>query len=410
MKTVYRTLVLRFDLLLLPSGDAEKIPKLLKVQEEFRKWVTEWVKSGGSLPPPRNNPLKYFAICFIYAGGALDWLKKKTAEVRKMRLPLIFDAQLRLNKERDMGKGVFVDLPKREVRVRKWSGKRGETIVLPLGDKAVKWILARVREGGRLVLAAVWIGASRRSRAAKLYVALTFRREATPTKSKRLLIIDFNALHNGVSYAVVEGEKIITKGVLRPDTSKIVHMQKVASKLDSVCAKKDKACDVAMAAKSRVWRLLRVWEDEVAKKLMRLALQYRAAVIADLPRDDSIRKLKDGYISEKKIFLNFGRLWERLKGLAEWHGVPCHSVRLYSTICPKCGSKMKEVPNRRVKCACGFEAFRDEVPFYWAMRLSKLSSFSSPFPLRRPRPLLLAEVNSLKIRAVGRTALPAWED
>jgi putative transposase len=373
MELAYRSLVLKYDLLRLPPEIAEKIPKLLKVQEEFRRWATEWAKSRGPLSPPEHNPLGYFVKEFLHAGKTLDWfegLKKSGVEVKKMRPPLIFDAQLRLSKERDIGRGVFVDVPKREVKIRRWSGKRGETIVLPLGDKAAEWILERVREGGRLALAAAWVGASRRSRAVKLYVVLVFRREVAPMEVKRLLVVDFNALHNGLSWAVLEERRIVTKGILRPNVSKIAHMQKVVSKLDSVCAEKDKVCDGATAAKSRMWRLLRSWEDEAAKKLVHLALQYRAAVIVDVPEDSSIRALKEGgYSPEKKILLNFGRLRKRLKGLAEWYGIPYREERLYSTRCPHCGTKMEEQKRRRVKCtACGFEAHRDEVPFYWAIQ------------------------------------------
>jgi hypothetical protein len=63
-KKVYRTLLLKYNLL--HPEVASKVPALLKMQEEFRKWVTEWTKSGGSLPLP-ERPLKYFAEKFIYA-------------------------------------------------------------------------------------------------------------------------------------------------------------------------------------------------------------------------------------------------------------------------------------------------------------------------------------------------------
>ncbi len=378
----YRTLVLRYDLLRLPPEAAGKISALLKVQEEFRKWAIEWALRGDSLPLP-DNPLKYFAQKFLYVNKTLDWfkgLKKNGIWVKKMRPPLVFDAQLRLKSERDISRGVFIDLPKREVRVRKWGGG---TVVLPLTEKATEWILARVREGGKLAMAVVWIGASRRNSVMKLYVALVFRREVAPMEVKRLLVVDFNALHNGLSWAVLEERRIVTKGILRPNVSKIAHMQKVVSKLDSVCAKKDKACDGAMAANSRMWRLLRSWEDEAAKKLVHLALQYRAAIVVDLPKDNSIQKLKEGsYASERKIFLHFGRIRRRLQGFAEWYGVPYKEERLYSTLCPRCGRKMTVLPNRRVRCSCGFEAHRDDVPFHWAIkRFSELISFSSsPFP------------------------------
>ncbi len=370
MGKTHRTLALKYDLSRLPPEVAEKIPALLRVQEEFRRWAAEWAKSGGSLPPP-ERPLKYFAEKFLHAAKALDWLreiKKNGMEVRGTKPPLIFDVQLRLGGERDVSRGALVDLPRREVRIRKWSGQRGNVIVLPLYGSAVEWILERVREGGKLALAAVWIGRSRRNRAVKLYVAPIFRREVAPIQPKRLLVIDVNALHNGLTWAVVEGERIVEKGILRPNISKILRLQKVAAKLESICAKEDRACEEAMATQSRIWRLLRSWEDEAVKKIVRLALQYKAAIVIDVPDDNSVKELKEGnYKAEKKVFLNFGRIRRRLRGLAEWY-VPLREERLYSTVCPICGAKMEELPNRRVKCQCGFEAHRDEVPFRWAMR------------------------------------------
>jgi putative transposase len=382
MGKAYRTLVLKYDLPRLPQ-EAGKIPALLRVQEEFRQWADGWAKGGGSLPPP-ERPLKYFAKKFLHAAKTFDWLreiKKDGVEVKKMRPPLIFDAQLRLNNERDIGMGVFVNLPKREVRIRKWSGKKGNTVILPLGDKAVEWILGRVRENGKLVLVAIWIGRSRRSRAVKLYVALAFRREVVPIRPERLLVVDFNALHHGLAWAVVEGERVLKKGVLRPNISRILHLQKVAARLESICAEEDRACGEAAAIKSRIWRLIRTWEDDAVKELIWLARKRKAAIVVDVPDDESMRELKEGgYASERKAFLNFGRLRRRLRGLAEWYGVPLREERLYSTICPRCGRKMSVLPDRRVRCACGFEAHRDEVPALWAIkRFRELTtpSFSS---------------------------------
>jgi putative transposase len=383
-KNVYRTLALKYDLSRLPPEVAEKIPALLRVQEEFRKWAAEWAKSGGKEPPPEHNPLKYFAEEFLHAGNALDWLreiKKNGIEVRGARPPLVFDAQLRLGKERDISRGVLVDLPRKEVRIRKWSGQHGNTITLPLSESTARWILDRVREGGGLALAMVWIGRGRRSRAVKLYVALVFRREILPIRPERLLVIDFNALHNGLAWAVVEGERILKKGVLRLDVSKILHLQKIMANLESICAKKGKRCDEAMAIESRIWRILHEWENKAVRELVWTARKRKAAIVVDVPNDKSMRELKEGnYKAEKKVFLNLGRLRRRLQGLAEWYGVPYREERLYSTVCPICGAKMEELPNRRVKCQCGFEAHRDEVPFRWAQkRFRELTtpSFSS---------------------------------
>jgi len=102
------------------------------------------------------------------------------------------------------------------------------------------------------------------------------------------------------------------------------------------------------------------------------AARFVAAIIADIPLDESMRKLKEGrYNAEKKIMLNFGRLRRRIRELAEWHGAAYREERLYSTIYPICRAKMEEEPNRRVKCRCGFEAHRDEVPIAWAQKRFK---------------------------------------
>jgi hypothetical protein len=174
------------------------------------------------------------------------------------------------------------------VKIRRWSGAR-DVIVLLLSDKAVELILERTREGGKLVMAAVWIGRSRRNRAVKLYVALVFRREIAPMEAKRILVVDFNALHNGLAWAIVEEERMLGRGILRPNISRILHLQKVAARLESICAKEDRSCEEAMATQSRIWRLLRTWEDEAAKKIVGLARQYKAAVVVDMPNDESMR-------------------------------------------------------------------------------------------------------------------------
>ena len=126
--------------------------------------------------------------------------------------------------------------------------------------------------------------------------------------------------------------------------------------------------------------LRRIAKDKTSGVEVALAMQYKAAIIADVPLDESMRQLKEGnYSAERKIMLNFGRLRSRIRELAEWHGIPYREERLYSTICPLCGAKMEEEPNRRVKCRCGFEANRDEVPIHWAVKLFKelLPSFST---------------------------------
>ncbi|MEM4965079.1 MAG: zinc ribbon domain-containing protein, partial [Pyrobaculum sp.] len=147
-------------------------------------------------------------------------------------------------------------------------------------------------------------------------------------------------------------------------------------------------CEKAREAKSRLWRLLRRFEDEAAKRLVELAIKQKAAIVVDAPKDESMRKLKEGRYS-KKIYLNIGRLRRRIRELAEWYGVPYRQARLYSTVCPRCESRMEELPNRKVKCLCGFEAQRDLVPILWAQRrFSELVQPSSFSPNLLPAPVL----------------------
>jgi putative transposase len=122
--------------------------------------------------------------------------------------------------------------------------------------------------------------------------------------------------------------------------------------------------------KSKLWRLWRQWTIEAAKKIVKLAIQYKAAVVVDKPIHESIRELKEGerVRPSAKKYLNVGRFTKRLRELCEWYGVPYREERLYSTICPVCGSKMEELPNRRMRCQCGFEANRDDVPVLWAQK------------------------------------------
>jgi putative transposase len=376
----YRALVLKYDILRLPPEVQQKIPELLKIQAEFQAWAAEWARSGGKVPMPGRNPLKYLAREFVLAHNALKWLRGQTIK-HGMKVPLILNAQLRLNNERDAGRGVLVDAPKRELRIRKLGIG---TLALPLSEGDIEWILKRVSEGARLVLAMVWVEGG------KLHVALVFRREVEPVEPKRILAVDLNALHNGIAYAVVERDRVLRRGALRPDVRRLARLQREIARLDSLCAKKgDPYCRMARTANSRLWRLLREWVEEMARFVVKLALQYRAATVVDVPNDGSIRELKQDsrYPAERKALLNLGRLRRLVRGLATWYGIPCIEERLYSSVCPECGAKMKELPGRRVKCTqCGLEMHRDDVPMLWAQRrfdeLLKMTRSQPPlFPL-----------------------------
>jgi putative transposase len=184
---------------------------------------------------------------------------------------------------------------------------------------------------------------------------------------------------------------MLKRGILRPHLRRLERLQREASRLDALCARRgDPYCDMAGRAKSKLWRLLREWEVRTAKELVWLARKREAAIVIDTPNSESIQKLKQDnkYPAEKKVLLNFGRLRKLIRRLATWYGIPCIETRLYSSICPKCEARMLELQDRRVRCTkCGLETSRDEVPAMWAMKRfdelletakSQSPSFSSP--------------------------------
>ena len=381
VRTVYRTLRIRRRVEEIPP---EQLNRFVEVQQQFRRWATEWYKSGFKAPTPEKNPLKYFAEKLRLVLRLIPTNGLKNGE---WRVPLPFNAQLRLSNERDISRGVLVDLPRREVHIRKWGGG---TVITKLKESDARWILERVKEGGKLKLAMAWVGRAKRSNITTFNVALTFAREVAPIEAKRVLAVDLNALHNGV----VEGERIVTRGVERPDLFKIKRLQREISRLDSLCAKRGEPyCRQVSAAKSRLNRLLRHFEDETAKEIVEAAVKKKAAIVVDVSNDKSLRKIKQSnYAPERKLYLDVGRLKKRIKQLAEWYGVPYREARLYSTVCPHCGGKMEELPNRKVRCPkCGFEAHRDDVPLLWAARRFSqlLPSFSSLAVLLAARPCVV---------------------
>jgi putative transposase len=85
----------------------------------------------------------------------------------------------------------------------------------------------------------------------------------------RLLAADLNALHNGI---------------LRPDVSEIARLRRETGRLDAMCARRGGTyCERARRANSRYWRLLRERERDKAEFIIELALQYRAAIVVDVP-------------------------------------------------------------------------------------------------------------------------------
>jgi hypothetical protein len=84
----------------------------------------------------------------------------------------------------------------------------------------MRYVLEHVSEGAVLAVAMVWI------EGARVCVVLVFRREVELIEPKRILAADLNAIHSGIVWVVVERDRVLKRGVLRPNVLKIARLQR----------------------------------------------------------------------------------------------------------------------------------------------------------------------------------------
>ncbi|WP_053240347.1 zinc ribbon domain-containing protein [Pyrobaculum islandicum] len=288
------------------------------------------------------------------------------------------NAQLRVGNERDISMAVFVDLKSGIVRVRKLGIP---PFAVELKKNNIVWIRERLEEGAKLKLAFLGIERQRGKEPTygKLYVALVFAREVQQIKPRAVVVVDVNRLDNGVTAGLLVDGKL--RQTLRlPDESAVRELRRLheeISRLDGKAAReadpvrRRRLEDRARYLASKRFRKIRGIVAHIAREIIELAKTYSAAVVVDTMEDETYRELKERNSSGvKKHFLDgLGQLRRRLQHLAQWYGLPYLEERLYSTICPRCGAKMKELNNRRMRCpVCGFNNNRDNVPLIWAKR------------------------------------------
>jgi len=107
--------------------------------------------------------------------------------------------------------------------------------------------------------------------------------------------------------------------------------------------------------------------SKIVKRVRRMAKRHRKEplVLIDKPDYDSLH----GTSLQRTLY----SIIMYLKNLLSWYGVYWEEKRLYSTICPVCGSKLiieeKTRRARIMKCTnCDFKEDRDSIPLYWAIK------------------------------------------
>ena len=370
---VHRTLVIKRSLKLFSE---EERGALVKVLTRVDALGNLWAR-GFAVYPPDLSPK--FAYEFNYFKNEVSFGNSvKPPKAWFARVHAILNVGARLNNEHDNGEGVFIDLTKNVLRLR-WVTK-GRAIIINLTESETKYIRDRLNEGGKPKLARAWVEDD------NLYIAITFERNAEPIQpSEYMLVIDVNSWRNGVVWGLVRGGGLVKVGRERPDLGRIEKLYNEVATLERKYGVMKRLGLHKSIEGRRLWRrvkrlrhklhaYIRDYAQKLAHRLARKALRHRALVIIDDMIEESRRELIEEGLDNglAKLYLTGLRRFVRLlANQLAWYGVPYEFRRLPSAICPVCGHRLRQLPNRVMECPhCGFRSDRDLVPIQWAIKLT----------------------------------------
>ena len=238
-----------------------------------------------------------------------------------------------------------------------------------------KWVLERVAEGGDVKFAMAGV------RRGRPYLVLVAEREVQPIQpSEYTLVVDVNSWKHGIAWALIKGDRVVRWVRERPNLgyvermySELVRLERKYGTLKRLGLHETPEGRKLWREIKRMWRklyaYLRDFVQKLASRLAKKAVRHSARVVIDDMFDESRRELLEEKISSSlvKIYLSGVRRFVKLfVNQLRWYGVPYEFRRLYSTLCPKCGAKMKELPGRAMRCEnCNFSTHRDFVPVMW---------------------------------------------
>jgi Transposase and inactivated derivatives len=273
---------------------------------------------------------------------------------------------------------VVLDFMRNVIRVRQVCRNQPRySVELPMS----RWVLERMIEGGDIKFAKVGV------RRGKLYLALVAERKVQPIQpSGYALVIDVNSWKHGVAWALIKGDRIVKWTRERPDLgyiermySELVGLERkygILKRLGLHETLEGRKLWLKIKHKRRkLHKYLRDFAQRLTSRLAKKAMKRRTRVVIDDMLDESRRELLEERISSglaKVYFSSVRHFVELFVNQLRWYGVPYEFKRLYSTICPRCGAKMKELPSRIMKCEnCNFSVHRDFVPVLWFLQGSR---------------------------------------
>jgi len=367
MMRAHRTLLIR-----LPSGvcNVDYINRLMALTNLAYRGYEVWIPDLPKEVQYQLYSFKNFKGSLVFGAKPKGWFARAWVPLKTFR---IYQDD---SKKGDPNAPIVLDFKSGVIRLRKVCKNEPRYVVeVPMP----KWVVGRISEGGDIKFARVGLKDN------EPYLALTAEREVEPYQpSGYILAVDVNSWKYGIAWGLIRSGKLVTWRAEGPNTLLIntlyhqaVDRERMIGKLRRIgYGDSMKASRVRGQAKSRRSRIYRITRDKayfLAGKLVRKALKYKALLVIDNMTEESRKELLEEKLPSdvvKLLMSNLKRFVHQLEALAQWYGVPYRFRRLYSTVCPVCGSKLVQEDDRVMVCGnCGFKAPRDMVPMYWALKL-----------------------------------------
>lgn len=247
-----------------------------------------------------------------------------------------------------------------------------KVVEIDVSDRAWEWLSKRLAEGPDRKTVRVF------ERGGKLVaqVVLHKRAEVQAPRDPLLVVIDINSSH-GVVVHYWDGKLIKTEKYRPPNRgARWVSARRLMEVRDNLynqgCIAQAQVNKFSALIRDTLGGSARGWAqqaaDRIVTRIRRIARRHgkEPLVLIDVPGDESLRGT-----SLQRTLLSFTKY---LENLLSWYGVYWEERRLYSTVCPVCGGKLKlkraTKRARIMECPrCGFSEERDAIPLYWAIKL-----------------------------------------
>jgi putative transposase len=251
-----------------------------------------------------------------------------------------------------------------------------EKVELGIPERALEWLEKRFAEKPDKKYVRVF------EKDGKLFVQIVLHKIAKVEAPRKplLVVVDVNSSY-GIVVHFWDGKLIKTMKFKPPNRgNRWRHVRELSSQRDLLynqgCLSQRQInvnsalIRLTMKGSAKGWMQRTV--AKIVKRVRRMAKRRGKVplVLIDVPDYSSLQ----GTPLQRTLY-SFAK---QLENLLSWYGIYWEERRLYSTICPNCGSKLalaeRTKRSRIMVCAnCGFREDRDNIPLYWAIKHLSIS-------------------------------------